>query len=148
MYRSIDRAPRLPSATASISIPGPRWASPPAKMPGRFVARVRGSTTKAPCAFTANACVASRKELSGACATAAIIVSASITNSEPATGIGRRLPLASGSPSSMRWQRMAATPPSTVSTATGAVRSSSLTPSRSASSTSQSFAGISSRERR
>ena len=60
---------------------------------------------RSPCAFTSNPCVASRKELSGACATAAIIVSAAITNSEPGTGTGRRLPLASGSPSSMRWQR-------------------------------------------
>ena len=39
-YRSIESAPRLPSAIASINIPGPRWASPPARYPGRFVASV------------------------------------------------------------------------------------------------------------
>ena len=80
---------------------------------------------------------------------AAMTWSHSTTNSEPSIGTGRRRPEASGSPSSMRCISM----PVTLLSAsamhrTGAHRSSSLTPSSSASSTSVTCAGISLRERR
>ncbi len=71
--------------------------------------------------------------IAGACATAATIVSAAITNSEPGAGMGRRRPLASGSPSSIWIHSIAFTlPSSSPMTRTGFVRIMSLMPSCSA----------------
>ena len=44
----MERAARLPLATASIRFRGPKATSPPAKMPGAQVARVSGSTRIVP----------------------------------------------------------------------------------------------------
>ena len=47
-YSWIERAARLPLATASIRLRGPNATSPPAKMPGAEVASVAGSTRIVP----------------------------------------------------------------------------------------------------
>ena len=62
--------------------------------------------------------------------------------------MGLRRPLASGAPSSIRVHSMAATRPASAITWVGATSSSICTPSRSASSISTGFAGISARVRR
>ena len=41
----MDAAARRPAATASMMVRGPETTSPPAKIPARPVARVRGSAT-------------------------------------------------------------------------------------------------------
>ena len=76
------------------------------------------------------------------------IASASMTNSEPSTGMGLRLPLASGSPSSIFRHCTPTALPSLTTTSWGAVRKLNLTPSSSAASTSHWLAGNSLRVRR
>ncbi len=146
-----------PAAIASMAVAAPVTTSPPEKTPSTVVSKVLS--------LTCTVCQRVRFSVSPkgsmlavrppkiccACVLwpmAAMIQSASTTNSEPRTGLGLRRPLASGSPSSMRRHSRPAARPSLTTTRVGATRKSILTPSWSASSISISLAGISLRVRR
>ncbi len=147
-YLSIARAPRRPAAIASMIMPGPVTKSPPAKTPGRLVARVLLSTTRVSHRVRSRALSAGRKERSGAWPTAAITVSASMKVSEPSIGMGRRRPLSSGSPSFIWIHCNPDTFQPSVTIRVGLTRKLILTPSARVWSYSTSVTGISARERR
>ena len=146
------RAAFLPAAMASMAVAAPVTMSPPAKTPGTLVVMASGSTSTVPHRVVFSSVLRvepSRKSFSGCWPMAGKTQSASMSNSEPVTGTGRRRPLASGSPSSIRMQVTRCTRPCpSLWTATGLVSSSRRTPSFSMSSISAGWAGISLRLRR
>ncbi|MBA7648333.1 hypothetical protein ES703_56119 [subsurface metagenome] len=140
----IDCAALSPAAMASTAIEGPVWQSPPAKTPSRLVSKVIWSTSIVP-RLEMFIPLFSKKESSGVCPMAGTTMSIFNSNSEPGMGIGRLLPLVSGSPSSIRIHLIPATFPFSQRISTGATKYSIFTPSVSAASTSSSLAGISTR---
>ena len=89
------RAARLPSATASITMRGPKARSPPAKTPGMVVASVTGSTATSPRGVISICASADRHSVSGCWPTARITVSASTRFSLPGTNVGLKRPRSS-----------------------------------------------------
>ena len=124
-------------------------ASPPANTPGFDVAPVRSSATIRLRGVTSSPGVVFA--ISGLVfePAATTSMSMSMTNSLPSTAVGRRRPLASGSPSSMRTHSTPDTQPfSSPRMRVGFVSSWKRMPSCSAWCTSSARAGISSRPRR
>ena len=141
----MDSAPRLPAATASITVAGPPpTASPPAKTPGRDVSHVSVSAAMAPRPVSATPPMAL---VSGSRPIATITVSTATVNSLPGIGAGRPRPDASGSPNAVRTHAIAPTLASPMRRI-GSARHSICTPSASASSNSHELTGISARVRR
>ncbi len=100
--RSIETAARRPSPTASTMDLGPYTASPPAKMPGIFVSRVRGSAESVFPSLPIPIRLLFSISRSGNWPIAGITVSTSIMNSDPSRGTGLALPDSSSFPSSIR----------------------------------------------
>ena len=139
-------AARRALPTASTTVRAPDTQSPAENTPSMLVIMVAVSTAIV-CHFDAEMC-SFRLVRSTSWPIASTMVSAGVKYSEPAMGSGRRRPLASGSPSRMRWLTMPTARPASMRTSTGALSRSSLTPSTSASWISCGAAGISARERR
>ncbi len=135
----------LPLATASTTVVAPKTASPQAKTPLDEVVRTSGSTLTTSSVSTLPS---ARNEKSPFCPIAGITVSTAMVNSDPLTAMGRRRPLASGSPSSIFRHSRAVTLPFSAIILEGLVRRWNFTPSSSASLISCLLAGISAFERR
>ncbi|MBA7684704.1 hypothetical protein ES703_93111 [subsurface metagenome] len=137
-------AARLPEAIASIIVAGPVAQSPPEKTPNRLVWQLDRSISIVPCSVVSISFSPAKKVKSGCSPIAEIIISVFILNSEPEIGIGRFLPLASGSPNSILMHLTPTTLPAWVNIPTGVAKKVILAPSFSASSTSSFLPGISS----
>ncbi len=98
----MEMAASLPALTASTTVAAPVMASPPANTPGMPVAKVNGSTSMVRHLLMVMPLSLGRNARSADWPMAGTMESHSMMNSEPFTGTGRRLPDASGSPSSMR----------------------------------------------
>ena len=137
----MEYAAFLPAAAALTAISAPDWQSPAAKIPGRVVMNVFGSTATVP--FLVSSIPRSAKQSARTrCPMAAIMEVQLSVNSEPSIGTGLRRPEASGSPSCI-FMHLRARPSPLFSAASGAVRYWISTPSARASSISKSLAGIS-----
>ena len=145
----MESAAFRPATIASMTVLGPLTASPPAKTPFMLVSKVSGSTVSVSPDRASSLILLpeDRNERSGLWPIAAITLSASITNSVPGSGTGRRRPLLSGSRRQVRSTSRFRRPLSFVILEGVATRN-SFTPSASVSLTSCSLAGISSRLRR
>ena len=119
-YAFMERAALLPAAMARITSAGPDTTSPPANTPSILVLKVAGSTSSVPRSVNVNP--SGSALLSTLCPIAIITLSTSIVNSEPWTSLGRRRPLASGSPISIRAHFIPVTRLSFDSTSTGTAR--------------------------
>ena len=130
---------------ASIAAAGPVMASPPAKTPGALVRNVSGSASMLfhLVILIGPRVVFSSPTRSGSWPIAEIAQSQAKRNSEPLTWTGRRRPLASGSPSSIRKHSRPMSRPLSMTARLGATKNWISTPSSRASWTSASSAGIS-----
>ena len=149
----MERAARRPPPIADTTRDGPVAASPAANRYGILDCRVSGSTSmvfqRVVFRSARRFLVCSVNETSGDWPMAVMTMSVCSRVSEPSMGTGRRLPLASGSPSSIfKYSRWVTLPSSSPIAFTGAARNTNSTPSCSAASISTSLAGISPRVRR
>ncbi len=120
--REIEMAASLPALTAATTVAGPVTMSPPAKTPGTAVAKVTESTVRFPHLLMLKSSFLGRKERSTSCPIAGITESTLRVICDPSMGTGRRLPLSSGSPSSMRMHSIPLTFPSMPVIRWGAIR--------------------------
>ncbi len=131
----------LASPMALMAISAPLFiTSPPAKIPGIFVANVDSSAAIVPFLVFSMASKPSRLDC---CPIAPITRSTSSISNSPSIGTGLLLPLASSSPSSIFCNLILATLPSSAIISSGATRNLKSTPSSLASRISISSAGIS-----
>ncbi len=144
----MDLAASFPAYTAFTTVWGPVTTSPPENTPGILVAKVTGSTSILFHLLTETPLPSVRKDKSASWPMAGITASHGTMNSEPLISMGRRRPLASGSPSSIRVHSIPVTLPFSPMTRFGATRNSIRTPSSNASSISSGDAGISARDLR
>ena len=151
-YSWIEAAARRPDATASMIVFGPDTTSPPAKMPARPVASVRGSATMPAQPLTSMPAPFGQDRRVGLLADG----DEDRRRGEFVLGAGDRLPGGPRSPAAggaagagrVSTQRMPTTAPSRPTTSTGARPVRTMIPSRSAASISSTWAGISARPRR
>ena len=129
-YSWIPLAASLPAPIARITVAAPVTASPPANTPGLEVAPTSSVATMHFLRSTSSPLVVEEISGFGEVPRDMITISTSMSNSDPGTSTGRLLPEASGSPSSMRMQRMPFTQPSSPTRiSTGFVRRSKMMPS-------------------
>ena len=129
-YSWIPFAPCFPASIARITVVAPVTASPPANTPAREVCPFSGSATIHLRLLISSPSVVEEISGFGEVPSYMMTVSTSITYSEPGISTGRRLPDASGSPSSIFTTLMPLTQSfSSVRISTGLVRRSKITPS-------------------
>ena len=144
----MDAAARRPAATASMIVRGPDTTSPPAKIPARPVARVRGSATIPAQPLTSMPAPSGRIDGSGSSPMATRIALAGSSRISPVDAQPARPAGAASSGARMTSQRTATTAPLRPTTSSGARPSRTTMPSRSAASISSAWAGMSRRPRR
>ena len=147
-YSWMDAAARRPAATASMMVLGPETTSPPAKIPARPVARVRGSATMPAQPLTSIPAPSGRIDGSGSSPIATRIAAAGSSRVAPVGAQDDRPPVPASPVGRMTSTRIATTVPSRPTTSVGARPSAIAMPSRSAASISSSCAGMSARPRR